>query len=368
MASSLRMDIENLLNRRCSFCGNCEHNIRQCNSPLIITLDRKITEGYHLINQQGRLFHLNEDVIRDRFVNWTMNTFTLKELRVIAVTTMGSASSGRNKREYANDVWDIYKILTTRVLSSTEINTIMNNNFTVQIDINNISIASDMDIDINIDLNQNQNNSAASDAADISVTVSSLDTGNDADADTDTFDVISWTVDRTPTPTPIRHRDIEMMSLPNIRSTRANRIRERRTRDLYSYVPNPEFITLIRNLMNEDQTGDFIPFNNNNSNNKYNINVILAGESVDNNMDMDTGAGADMSCCICLNDEIKCVDIVKLNCQHQFCADCIVTTLKKHKKTDDFEPRCALCRTTMTHIEVNNADIFEKASEFCGGQ
>ena len=98
MASSLRMDIENLLNRRCSFCGNCEHNIRQCNSPLIITLDRKITEGYHLINQQGRLFHLNEDVIRDRFVNWSMNTFTLKDLRVIAVTTMGSASSGRNKR------------------------------------------------------------------------------------------------------------------------------------------------------------------------------------------------------------------------------------------------------------------------------
>ena len=125
------MSIENLFNRSCSFCGNCEHDIRVCNSPLIQDIDRRLSEGYYAVTQQGELLRTREEDIKERFIIWAMDLFHLKDLRVFVVTTSGSPPSGTNKRQYAEEVWNIYKAITataTAVATSASLTTATNTN------------------------------------------------------------------------------------------------------------------------------------------------------------------------------------------------------------------------------------------------
>jgi hypothetical protein len=304
------MNIESLFNRSCSFCGNSEHYIRMCNSPLIPEIDRRLSEGYYAVVQQGELLRTREEDIKERFIIWAMDLFHLKDLRVFVVTTCGSPPSGTNKRQYAEEVWNIYKAITTTAIAS----------------------------------------------ASTSLTTA-INTNTNTNILEDDMEEITWSIDRTPR----RHSDVEMAPLPSIRMSRNERIRERRARDVMNYIPSPEFVTLARNLMYAmDMEVDFIPFTNTNDNEpnkKYNIAItkkVLKAINTDL-----------CECCICMNNEINEVDIVKLNCEHQFCGDCIVSTLKKHNKSSELKPGCALCRATMTNIEVANDATLEKMQEFC---
>ena len=302
--SSFQMSIENLFNRSCSFCGNNEHDIRVCNSPLIPDIDRRLSEGYYAVTQQGELLRTREEDVKERFIIWAMDLFHLKDLRVFVVTTSGSPPSGTNKRQYAEEVWNIYKAITataTTLLPEELTNT-------------------------NTNLLE------------------------------DDIDEITWSIDRTPR----RHSDVEMAPLPSIRMSRNERVRERRARDVMNYIPSPEFVGFVRNLIHDmDMEADFIPFANaNEPNKKYNIAIERKV--------LDTSINTELcECCICMNNEISQDDIVKLNCEHQFCGDCIISTLKQHNKSSELKPGCALCRATMTNIEVANDATLAKMQEFC---
>ena len=290
------MSIENLFSRHCSFCASTEHDIRLCNSPLINDIDRRLSEGFYAITQQGELLRTREEDIKERFIVWATDLFHLKDLRVFVVTTVGSPTSGYNKRQYAEEVWNVYKTLTRSVINEEE---------------------EQMAVEEEVVEEENEE--------------------------------ITWSIDRTPR----RHSDIEMMPLPSIRMSRSDRVRERRARDVMNYIPSPEFVTFVRNLMTElDAEADFIPFSE--TNNKFNIALTVLDTEVDG-----------CECAICLNDEISSSDIVRLNCEHQFCGDCVISTLKTHKKSSGFEPRCALCRTDISEIKTNNADVQSKIQEFC---
>jgi len=56
-------------------------------------------------------------------------------------------------------------------------------------------------------------------------------------------------------------------------------------------------------------------------------------------------------CAICFENMIS-GDMVKLNCGHKFCGECITTTLQK-----THNPRCALCRVPIKKFGVINQDI-----------
>ena len=285
------MSIENLFSRHCSFCASTEHDIRLCNSPLINDIDRRLSEGFYAITQQGELLRTREEDIKERFIVWATDLFHLKDLRVFVVTTVGSPTSGYNKRQYAEEVWNVYKTLTRTIVEEE----------------------------------------------------------NEATVNEVEEDEITWSIDTTPR----RHSDIELMPLPSIRMSRSARVRERRARDVMNYIPSPEFVSFVRNLMTElDAEADFIPFSE--TNNKYNI-ALTSGE----------GEVDGCECAICLNDEISSSDIVRLNCEHQFCGDCVISTLKTHKKSSEFEPRCALCRTDISEIKTNNVDVQAKIQEYC---
>ena len=62
------MSIENLFSRHCSFCASTEHDIRLCNSPLINDIDRRLSEGFYAITQQGELLRTREEDIKERFI------------------------------------------------------------------------------------------------------------------------------------------------------------------------------------------------------------------------------------------------------------------------------------------------------------
>ena len=200
------MSIENLFSRHCSFCASTEHDIRLCNSPLINDIDRRLSEGFYAITQQGELLRTREEDIKERFIVWATDLFHLKDLRVFVVTTVGSPTSGYNKRQYAEEVWNVYKTLTRTIVEEE----------------------------------------------------------NEATVNEVEEDEITWSIDTTPR----RHSDIELMPLPSIRMSRSDRVRERRARDVMNYIPSPEFVSFVRNLMTElDAEADFIPFSE--TNNKY---------------------------------------------------------------------------------------------------
>jgi hypothetical protein len=59
-------------------------------------------------------------------------------------------------------------------------------------------------------------------------------------------------------------------------------------------------------------------------------------------------------CPICL-DDVKCVNFVKLNCNHKFCVRCIVTSVKTNRK-DNYH--CALCRCNTELVRVYNTNTY----------
>ena len=89
-----------------------------------------------------------------------------------------------------------------------------------------------------------------------------------------------------------------------------------------------------------------------NENKKFEINTVLCVE-VEN---LET----EEECNICY-EKTKNLNMVKLNCNHKFCGVCVSQTLKKCNKYK--LPNCALCRTKIDCILVNNPEIINTLKE-----
>ena len=64
-------------------------------------------------------------------------------------------------------------------------------------------------------------------------------------------------------------------------------------------------------------------------------------------------------CNICFEEkEIK--DNVKLECNHEFCKDCIIKTLKMNNTNNN--PSCAYCRREIKNIEVRTENVYNEIS------
>ena len=221
-------------NRCCSFCGNAYHDIRYCDSPSIGHIEYAIAQGYHTIVHFG----MND---KEYFINWVVNRFSFKDIRVVAVTSGLARASGYNKSQYAAVIYTLYSHASNNILT----------------------------------------------------------------------DGITWSIDRTGT--------------PSILDT---------------------FATATATATNENAIIK-----------KYNITPVFTSEQIHLEK-------INCECCICLDNEVNMNNIVKLNCMHQFCCNCVVTTIKKHNNMYK-EPSCALCREIIIDIEVNNLDNYNIVSQFC---
>lgn len=123
---------------------------------------------------------------------------------------------------------------------------------------------------------------------------------------------------------------------------------------------NSEFIGETEQLYSHlfRMTGDYIDLGtgmiSEQGTQKYNIVTEL---------DLDTVEEVECECSICY-ENIKCMDMVKLNCTHHFCGTCIKRSLTAHSNRLDI-PRCALCREQIIKFSVKSIDVYNLISEHC---
>ena len=156
-------------------------------------------------------------------------------------------------------------------------------------------------------------------------------------------------------------RDIRVVAVANARAAASGINKRQYAVILYTvYKTAYNFIINQYNLINNyvrDLIGDFEAVATGPQ--KFNITPIL------NIIDESIEAKEDVcECAICLVDTVKLKDSVKLNCSHQFCGECVIKTLETHKSAS-LNPRCALCRITISNVTVNNNDNYNKVSQFC---
>lgn len=152
---------------------------------------------------------------------------------------------------------------------------------------------------------------------------------------------ITWYINRTPSPTSVLR--FPLFEVPH----RSNYEQLRRRHHGISHELMP-----VNLLSHFDAVSGNIPFIPQIK--KYNIRPVLVSDNVEK---------GEEDCPICY-ESMKCMDMVKLNCEHKFCGNCIKETLRTHNKTD-CGPSCALCRTKMVNFIINNQEIYNLVSEHC---
>jgi len=75
------------------------------------------------------------------------------------------------------------------------------------------------------------------------------------------------------------------------------------------------------------------------------------------------GVNEEIDCPICY-ESIKCVDLIKLNCSHQFCGPCISTILERNNN-NNIIPTCALCRASMCSFDIQNLEVYHLVANYC---
>jgi len=94
---------------------------------------------------------------------------------------------------------------------------------------------------------------------------------------------------------------------------------------------------------------------------RYNIMPIFVFKD-ENDEDTEGTEEKEMDCPICY-ETTKCVDLIKLNCSHQFCGLCLKSILERHNI--NILPTCALCRTFMTSFDIQNLEVYHLVAKHC---
>jgi hypothetical protein len=114
---------------------------------------------------------------------------------------------------------------------------------------------------------------------------------------------------------------------------------------------------LMREMMFGMMTRMLTNLNNMNNvkiNQKFNIL-----SSIENNDNEDVNKKCE--CSICYDDkELK--NFVKLGCNHEFCKDCLITTMKTRQPNDN-NLSCALCRTEIKTVKSRTEQVYMEISE-----
>ena len=128
---------------------------------------------------------------------------------------------------------------------------------------------------------------------------------------------------------------------------------------------NTNTTNYIRNLIDEFNLAAATV--NTNTNTNTNIINDLKSFRFDIGLNLDTNShtssNTNCECGICLEQNIEKKNMVKLNCNHLFCCNCIVRVLEMTSPSNI--PCCAFCRTNIVNIETSSSDNYTQLAEFC---
>ena len=129
-----------------------------------------------------------------------------------------------------------------------------------------------------------------------------------------------------------------------------NTIQSEREPELHE-IPNIERI-----IMREMVLTFISSFNTNTTNTNRKINNInLINESVDN----DVNTIENCRCNICWDEKEK-KQFVAFGCKHEFCKECVISSLKSDQRK---QPCCALCRSEVKEITTKTIEIHTELTE-----
>ena len=310
----------------CSFCHVGSHNINGCDSEIITILYERIKNIYldYLRN--------NPSNIQSSFITSVTRRITVRGLRAVCARIGFSRTSSQIKIELIQLLYTYFN------------NSIHLGIPSIHASATRLPTEPDPIPDYAQDLNE------------------------DVATPTQEQSTFNWVIDRTPSP----------MSDFLIRMTAAHMPQDRDTADANFSTPigrvpfrnGNEWIIVPRegqemhrhrsilatNLLDQfDSVSSNIPFGQETP--KYNIQPILVSDELEECIEE-----CIEECAICY-ENIKCTDLVKLNCNHTFCGCCIKKTLKTQNIYHP--PTCALCREKMSTFRIKNPEIFELVSEHC---
>lgn len=101
---------------------------------------------------------------------------------------------------------------------------------------------------------------------------------------------------------------------------------------------------------------------NNNNNNDNKFDILLSIENNDEGNKFCENKNNNYECSICY-DEKEITNFVKLGCNHNFCKDCIITTMKTNQ-TNNRKLCCALCRSEIKSIITRENSIHSEIAKF----
>ena len=282
--------------RHCSYCKNTGHTIRTCNSNRLNIFEHDMFYNLYKFIEEHRRGNTTIN-LRDRFESWLV-------------------------REYSNDKETLiaYAVKKYKVLAIANIRTIINT-YLVQLhdylELNN-EIPNNYRIpvsQVNYSLENNTNNTTNN----FETTMNTLFEQNQR-----TYDRISHQIQS------------EQMFLQE-----TARRREQNFRDSVDLLLNNGFSANLNVLRAALIISLIDSMRENINQEKPTINIdIIHNENTNENCE----------CNICYETYEK-TNFVKLNCEHEFCKECVKNTIKSSK------PCCAFCREDMKSFKVNSEDI-----------
>jgi hypothetical protein len=105
------------------------------------------------------------------------------------------------------------------------------------------------------------------------------------------------------------------------------------------------FLSSLQNNLNENHMDQEV------QNRKFDIKIYVKNDKKLNNQLIDETMIDD--CSICWENKNK-QNFIKLNCNHEFCKDCIINCIKNDIRN---KPCCAICRTTIEELEIKDENF-----------
>jgi len=295
----------------CSYCGMRDHNIRHCAHPFIGIHYRRLKNIFTGISIQ----QISSELKHMQFKQRLMQQFNVRELKAVAVKYAGSQAYG-NKGMFIESLWS--------------------------------HCCAHIEVHVHEWIEVEHHSQIVIPQIPDQVPAYAQDLEGQEQEQEEQGPTL-WVIDRTPSP--IHNNIINYNNYAHIRPSQLIRLIREQVNNHYNYQPaEDEYIPFtnagaVRNL-EEELSAEVL---------KFDIVPLMICETSE---DLETTS----ECVICY-EPTKLVDVVVLNCNHQFCQTCIKQTLMKHRKICG--PSCALCRQPMSTFTVKNPDTYNAIAEHC---
>lgn len=298
---------------KCSFCSIQGHNLTFCVNPMIGILFERIKVIYiDVLNSYS-----DSQAIELRFKEVLNRRMNLRDLRAVGVKFL-NLSSRLSKENLINEFYNYYR---GRISSS-------------------------------VSLFPSSPDPIPSFANDLEVSNEILSESASQVASTSQETPITWYTDRTPDASLILRFQVLLME-QSIRNNIYNEMIEYHNNIYHANILN----SLRTNLLSEFNSVDSSP--------KFNIKIEYGEEiELENKETEKVNEENDLKECGICWEQFSDKKLIKLNCAHEFCGDCVKGILKNHKNMIE-NPRCALCRDQMCVLKIVRKEEYDLLSEHC---